>query len=341
MVTALKGREKEFDTICDNVRKAIATSQPITFYLSGLPGTGKTATVYRVIEALSDVTTSVFINCASVNTLKDLTTALISPAESPKKKTRGRPPSLAKIAEALSKPMLVILDEIDHLSSSTLLYSVFRWPQEVSWKLIVIGIANSIDLTERLLPKLKLTIPPITLPFAPYNKDQLKDIIAEKLQDENSMDKTSLELCARKIAAVSGDARSAVRVIKQAKSVTATPTTREVLGVLNSVYASPLSRARLPLQSQVLLAVCLRISNNKKTALTRFALYNAYSKACTELNIPAVKGDDLETAWGNIESQSLASVDKAGRIRLQIDASTARSVIANSHMISQIDDLNL
>ena len=42
---------------------------------------------------------------------------------------------------------------------------------------------------------------------------------------------------------------------------------REVLGVLNGVYSSPLARARLPLQPRLILAVALAMSSNKKVGI--------------------------------------------------------------------------
>ena len=84
------------------------------------------------------------------------------------------------------KPLILVLDEIDHLAtnSNSLLYAAFKWPHEISTKLLVIGIANSIDLTERLLPKLKLAQPPKTLVFAPYTKDNIREILEDKMNKE-------------------------------------------------------------------------------------------------------------------------------------------------------------
>lgn len=45
---------------------------------------------------------------------------------------------------------------------------------------------------------------------------------------------------------------------------------REVLGVLNGVYSSPLARARLPLQPRLILAVALAMSTNKKVGEVHF-----------------------------------------------------------------------
>lgn len=50
-----------------------------------------------------------------------------------------------------------MLDEIDQLvqKDPTVLYQLFEWPSLADSKLILIGIANALDMTERLLPRLR------------------------------------------------------------------------------------------------------------------------------------------------------------------------------------------
>jgi origin recognition complex subunit 1 len=60
----------------------------------------------------------------------------------------GRPPN--------SRLTVLLIDEIDMLISrdQSVLYNVFGWPQQPGARLVVIGIANTLDLPERLLPKI-------------------------------------------------------------------------------------------------------------------------------------------------------------------------------------------
>lgn len=52
---------------------------------------------------------------------------------------------------------VVILDELDQLLSKhqQVLYSLFEWAAAPGSKLILVGIANALDLTERFLPRLR------------------------------------------------------------------------------------------------------------------------------------------------------------------------------------------
>lgn len=49
--------------------------------------------------------------------------------------------TLEKFLTNLEKPLILVLDEIDHLcgSSNSLLYAAFKWPQQFNSKLIVLG----------------------------------------------------------------------------------------------------------------------------------------------------------------------------------------------------------
>lgn len=82
-----------------------------------------------------------------------------------------------------------MLDEIDQLDSKrqSVLYSIFEWPALANSKLVLIGVANALDLTERSLPRLqsRCSLKPQTLHFAPYTKQQIIDIFTAKIANED------------------------------------------------------------------------------------------------------------------------------------------------------------
>ncbi|VDM54691.1 unnamed protein product [Angiostrongylus costaricensis] len=289
---------------------------------------------------------STILNCASVHTQLEIVRFILDAVGS---SARPSLPTLSTTLKGLKKHFVLILDEIDHLASKTnsFLYTTFQWPQTVTAKLIVIGIANSIDLTERLLPKLKMSQPPETLVFAPYSKDEIAQILKNKLSDEScfedyTMDPAALELCSRKVAAMSGDLRTAFHVMKQTHSgEPGTPRgCRQVLGMLNNVYSSPLARARLPLQPRLLLAVAVAMSSNK-SVLNVVSLTNAYSRACDVVKVPRLEGEDFTAALQVLESQSFIKEGSGGQLVLQVNAATAKTAIADNVMIAQVSELNL
>lgn len=82
---------------------------------------------------------------------------------------------------------LLILDEIDQLETKTqsVLYKIFEWPSWENARLVLVGIANAMDLTDRLLPRLcaKVELKPILMHFAPYSKEQITKILSQRLSE--------------------------------------------------------------------------------------------------------------------------------------------------------------
>lgn len=86
---------------------------------------------------------------------------------------------------------LLILDEIDQLDSKnqSVLYTIFEWPSKLNSKLALIGIANALDLTDRILPRLqaRLDLKPKLVHFPPYTKQQIIDILTKRLQQVSNV----------------------------------------------------------------------------------------------------------------------------------------------------------
>lgn len=125
---------------------------------------------------------------------------------------------------------LVLLDEIDTLVNGEceILSSIFEWAMHPSSSLILIGIANALDLTDRFLPHLKKkNVKPRLLPFLPYTAPQMSKIISEKLRSllPAGSDATpdfvplihpaAIQLSSKKIASQTGDLRKAFSLIRR------------------------------------------------------------------------------------------------------------------------------
>ena len=80
---------------------------------------------------------------------------------------------------------VLLLDEIDYLvtEKETVLYSFFDWPLRAvsNARLIVVGIANTINLPDRLSPKLSSRIGQKRLFFGAYDCDEIVTIIRRRL----------------------------------------------------------------------------------------------------------------------------------------------------------------
>lgn len=78
-----------------------------------------------------------------------------------------------------------------------------------------LGIANALDLTERVLPRLKHgSCQPLLLHFPPYTREQIVTILRERVGEGAIVAPMAIQFCARKVAAVHGDLRKALDVCR-------------------------------------------------------------------------------------------------------------------------------
>lgn len=118
------------------------------------------------------------------------------------------------------RPCIVLLDELDLLlrKKQSILYHFFEWPNWTNSQLIVITIANTMDLPERFLSnRISSRLGLTRYNFKPYDHAALANIIEHQLKDyAKYLGNDAIQLCARKVSAVSGDARRAVNLAKRA-----------------------------------------------------------------------------------------------------------------------------
>jgi len=121
-----------------------------------------------------------------------------------------------------SVPITVcVVDEIDFLmmKSDEILYHFFEWPQSSASKgrLIVIGIANVIDLPERFSSRVssRLKSGLDAMVFGSYTYEHINQILATRLGDLNVFQAKEMELVARKAAVMTGDLRTALKLCQR------------------------------------------------------------------------------------------------------------------------------
>lgn len=225
--TNLPGREEELGKLNGFIQNHLQDKTSGSLYISGPPGTGKTACLTKVLEQpeLKRQFKVVNINCTSIESPKAIWSRIADQLNI-QVKTRSGKAYLEGIEKHLSsnhKMILMVLDEMDQLDtrSRSVLYTIFEWPTNYPHGIILIGIANALDLTDRLLPRLKakLQLAPQLLHFAPYTREQLKDILTKRLEEadaSNVFNQAALQLLANKLSAVNGDARRALDSARRA-----------------------------------------------------------------------------------------------------------------------------
>lgn len=181
-------------------------------YVSGMPGTGKTVLVQDVVQSRADAAV-LYINCVS----------LTHPAQIEAQWAAALGADSLEAARSWARPLVVVLDELDLLLQTpahhALLHRVFCWPRKLRehGAVALIGIANSLDLTERFVPVLKSQgVPPTLLYFAPLSPDALVALLGARLPSASLVSAPALQLLARKLCASTGDVRRALDACRQA-----------------------------------------------------------------------------------------------------------------------------
>ncbi|NXX22627.1 CDC6 protein, partial [Podargus strigoides] len=226
----LHAREQETDIIRQFLREHVCGHRPGSLYISGPPGTGKTACVSRVLLDCQDElagSKTIVLNCMALSSPHGVFPALAQQLGLPAGTGREGLRRLEKHLTARGAPMvLLVLDELDQLESKgqDVLYTLFEWPQLPGSRLVLVGLANALDLTDRSLARLgaRPAGRPRLLHFAPYTREQLTAILQQRLGQvagDPVLDAAALQFCARKVSAVSGDARKALDVCRRAVEV--------------------------------------------------------------------------------------------------------------------------
>ncbi|XP_017352621.1 cell division control protein 6 homolog isoform X3 [Cebus imitator] len=222
----LPAREREMDVIKNFLREHICEKKAGSLYLSGAPGTGKTACLSRILQDLKKELKgfkTIMLNCMSLRSAQAVFPAIaqeICQEEVSRPAGKDMMRKLEKHMTAEKGPMIVlVLDEMDQLDSKgqDVLYTLFEWPWLSNSHLVLIGIANTLDLTDRILPRLQARekCKPQLLNFPPYTKNQIVTILQDRLNQvsrDQVLDNAAIQFCARKVSAVSGDVRKALDV---------------------------------------------------------------------------------------------------------------------------------
>lgn len=275
----LIGREEERAQMKEFLNRC-KTSQPSgCLYVSGPPGTGKSAMVTKLTDDVVSESSSIrkaYVNCMSIKSSKDLFITLLNQLDGDTEMSESDVvAALEKLFLGKGKSsdvFLVVLDEIDHILTmgSESLYRLFGWSLQRSSRLTLIGIANALDLTDRFLPRLKSrNLKPELLPFPAYTAPQFKRIITARLKSlmpEGSgpsdfipfFKPEAIELCSRKVSSQTGDLRRAFEVCRRAIDLVENETkqqilqmspSRGVLGENRNLASSPRASGQSPSKS--------------------------------------------------------------------------------------------
>lgn len=249
----LVGRSSEANAFATFLSTSIAQRKCASVYVSGPPGTGKTAQINLTLDTLcgksrpetgrspnsngfrihgSNVLV-MRVNCMAISKPENIYHEMFCQLTG---QTPGRKKSFDDLYSQLVSgtngvdTFVVVLDEMDSLitNDQQVLFQMFHCASHLKTsvlrtKLVVVGISNALDLTDKFLPRLRTNgFNPEAIQFMPYTGDQIRSIIIAKLDslvDEDKenitakttpiMHPTAVTMCCKKCATVTGDMRKA------------------------------------------------------------------------------------------------------------------------------------
>ena len=345
----LVGREKELSVMKEFVSTSLLGSTPGSLYICGAPGTGKTASLTKVLDESTDLKAKIiFLNCMSLRNSSSIFSKLSSliDSKSPSLTNAEGVKYLEKTITSTGKKILAVLDEIDQLESKDqeVLYKLFELPFLPKSRLILIGIANSLDFTDRVLPRLqtKSWCKPTLLQFQPYSKDEICAILRGRITEaDNSgvVDQSAVTFCARKVSAMTGDARKALDILRRAVEIAdsdgrkiteadvstdkqpAKVTIGHVAKVCSDVFSTGLAPSNskktvFPLQQKIIictLLACLKKSKMKEMTLSK--LFAAYSGVCASRHVAPLSEGEFNGSCDLLDSQGIVATKKAKDVK--------------------------
>ncbi|KAK0555372.1 AAA ATPase [Tilletia horrida] len=239
-----------------------------SLYICGLPGTGKTALVRSIMVEMATAAPTTgtrkkipsgprvaFVNCMSITSPRLIFGRILqqlgeSWIDSSDPFNNDAEQKLDEVLKKSKRHILIVLDEIDHLLEKRIHQSVLQRLFSLgdsaaarankNAKCALIGIANSLDLTERFLPDFEQNadMTPTVLHMPPFSSDEIVKVVQSRLTalqarydipadetptafenatgEEVVFKKAALELAGRKVAAATGDMRKALDVCRLA-----------------------------------------------------------------------------------------------------------------------------
>jgi Cdc6-like AAA superfamily ATPase len=321
-------RKEEQDIIYNYIKKGLQTNGNYnSLYIAGMPGTGKTASVKTIINILESelneaknkrnnkdliksgiipfkklfISGMEFPNISNVfKTIynfifakqKSFTTnkyiQLLDNFFSDRKKYN----SSSALNDPTNSHILLIIDEIDILINNTqnLIYNIFNWTTYEYAKLIIISISNTLDLPNRLYPKIRSRMGNNKIMFKPYNKEELRIIIKDRGIDLKLFSEDALRLSCVKVAAINGDLRRIFQILARAKQINDSENYKKkegeknlvskynIMDAWNELFNSKISKVIKSLQINEKIIIASLLSKTKDNNMNKIKVGDLYDR---------------------------------------------------------------
>lgn len=277
------GRDNEIEEYEAALQPIINGEYPDNIFLYGKTGVGKTAVTNFLLSELKESaehfdveTTFVTLNCDGLSTSYQAAIALVNNFRDPEDRIAetGHPQSkvyrlLWNTLNDLSGTVIVVLDEIDHITDDTFLYQITRAENSGhidEIQLGLIGISNDSTFREKLDAKVQSSLCETEISFPPYGTTELEKVLEQRATiafHQNALEDGVIPLCAALGRQDGGDARRAITLLRKAGDLARTESTE-------TVTTSHVERAQENLEAQQSIDIMRDLTEHEQ--LTLYAL---------------------------------------------------------------------
>ena len=270
----LIGREKEAQCINEFIQQSIEVRKSNSLYISGPPGTGKTAQVNLTLSQPQYHTPKskiVNINCMMLRNpeliFHEIYCATVGKLSISVLKKKNFDDFYQLLHEGVDtnssiEHLILVLDELDALltNSQQVLFKLFQIANSDSQmltstriKVSLIGISNTLDLSDKFLPRLyNNNLVPKVLQFFAYKWEQIHSIVCSRLQQlpVQVFQPRPLEYLCQRAGSASGDLRKAFDMCYKAIELVELETKRQQLNAKLERLGKQDGQAQIPEQKQ-------------------------------------------------------------------------------------------
>lgn len=307
-------REKQVNQLGMILAPVLRGERPSNIFVYGKTGTGKSLctrhTTSKLIEASKNNGGSnirvIHINC-KMSKVSDTEYRLLSQLIlnfGVKVPFTGLPTNqlyhkFYDILEKEQQNTILVLDEIDALVNKIgdgVLYNLTRINQELkNAKLTIVGISNNISFINNLDPRVKSSLSEEEIVFPPYNANEIRDILTERVGfsfNPGVVSPSVVAKCSALAAQEHGDARKALDLLRVAGEVAERTGNNQVLEEHVDMAEKKLDRDKTieivrsqPKQSKCVLAAIISLWQKGNNGIQTGDIYDAYSSICRKNNL--------------------------------------------------------
>ncbi|HLC58331.1 MAG TPA: AAA family ATPase [Candidatus Nanoarchaeia archaeon] len=176
-------REGEQQEIASHIKPLLQRRNGTNMIIIGSPGVGKTVTLRHVLDELKEDYSSevicLYINCWKKDTSFKVISDICIQLNYKWIHNKNFDDLVKSAAELINeKSAVIVLDEVDKLQDQNIIYTLL----EDIFRRSLILITNEKDFLIKLDNRIRSRLQPKTLEFQPYKKDQIKQILKERIQ---------------------------------------------------------------------------------------------------------------------------------------------------------------